>query len=593
MNQELAEKLDEDSEKLLDRWDGRPDIFIEDIFRVRDLYTKEVSELTLTDYQRQFVHAFWYGEENTVAVLKGRRTGYSMIACICILAKMLTLPHSFHAITGPSKSQAKDRIDDIYDFIEWSPVIAKEDLVVDNKDEIELPNGATAMAFAGNPDTSRGADSADTLFIDEQAFLDDQEESLRAFSPFVALGDASTIKISTPYTSNDLFMDDVSRGSPEGSNGIIAIEQPAFENPDALDIETPLTEQDVQPVNPYLNIEEAEKDRQRDPLGFKQEYLCEPVSDSYQFFTADGLIRAMRRGCANPDAFNPQTGTGGGKKTEEPHYWHPATHARCGGTMVMGIDIATGTEGGDDTALSVFEHVGDHRYLRFHTMPDRQDLAAVGINGSPDNPSHFAQYIDFVVDNMGIDKVFLDMTGPGMGFRNEIHNKLGKLASGFNFSDLEEVNRMMGDFNYGLHNDQIHLVPDKAIKGQLEAIVKEKSHDSSNPKYSGKEHAPNGKDDLAMALVLAAYPPNFDATRSHKAHQRDEAYGDGTEDAGSAEADPAFRGVKQTGSGQTARSRSSSRHSKAFRVSKKRSGRGGASSNYDSRHDRQRNSRSR
>jgi len=33
------------------------------------------------------------------------------------------------------------------------------------------------------------------------------------------------------------------------------------------------------------------------------------------------------------------------------------------------------------------------------------------------------------------------------------------------------------------------------------------------PKFSGKENAPEGKDDLAMALVLGAYPPNFDADR--------------------------------------------------------------------------------
>lgn len=589
MNEEIAAQLGGDAEVLLERWDGRPDLVMEDVFRVRDLYTKEVTDLTLTPYQRQFVHAFWYGNESTIAVLKGRRTGYSFIACCCILLRMLVLPHSFHAITGPSKSQAKDRIDDIYDLIEWSKVIDRDDLETDNKDEIELPNGATAMAFAGNPDTSRGADSADTLFIDEQDFLENQEESLRAFSPFVALGDANTIKISTPYYSNSLFMDDVSRGSPEGSNGIISIEQPAFHNADEIDVERSLIEQGVEAVNPYLNIKEAEKDRQRDPLGFKQEYLCEPVSDAYQFFTEDGIIRAQLRGAENPDAYNAQTGAGGGKLREEPAYWHPATHARCGGTMVMGIDIATGVEGGDDTAVSVFEHVGKHRHLRFHSMVDHQDLAAVGINGSPDNPSDFAAYVDAVVHNMGVDKVFLDMTGPGMGFRNEIHKRLGKLATGFNFSDKKEVNRMMGDFNYALHNDLITLVPDKTIKGQLEAIVKEKSHDSSKPKYSGKEHAPNGKDDLAMALVLGAYPPNFNAEGSREAHQRDKAYAQEREEAPAPEG---YRGAKQRGGADAdpARLRVSDRQTQGVTIRGTRSGRG-SPSKYNSRHDRPRSKR--
>lgn len=585
MDQELiAAELDGDEAALLDRWDGRPDLLMEDVFMVRDLYTKEVSPLTLTDYQRQFVHAFWYGDESTIAVLKGRRTGYSFIACATILLKMMVLPHSFHAITGPSKSQAKDRIDDIYDLMEWSRITF--DPITDNTDEIELSNGATAMAFAGNPDTSRGADSADTLFIDEQAFLEDQEESLRAFSPFVALGDANTIKISTPYTSNDLFMDDVSRGTPEGQNGIISIERPSFYHPEQIDVETSLLEQDVEAVNPYQNLQEAEKDRQRDPMGFKQEYLCEPVSDSYQFFTNDGIIRAQLRGAANPDAFNAQTGAGGGIKKDDPVYWHPATHARAGGTMVMGIDIATGVEGGDATALAVWEHVGKQRFLRFHTMPDRHDLMEVGINGSPDNPSDFADYIHAVVENMGVKKVFLDMTGPGMGFRNDIHKKLGKLATGFNFSDLDAVNEMMGDFNYALHNDLITMVPSRAIKGQLEAIVKERSHESSKPKYSGKDHAPNGKDDLAMALVLGAFPPNFDSEASHKAHQRDEAYGQ-REDV-EPEQDDGFRGIKQTGDNNRPdqRRKRSNRHTQGMRVETGSGSR--TSSNYDNRHDRQR-----
>ena len=110
---ELAEEVaDEDfgldsKEALVERWDGRPDLFIEDVFRARDLFTKEVEDLTLTGYQKQFIHALWYGEASTVSVLKGRRTGYSFVACLTIVAYALLNPHSFIAITGPSKSQAK------------------------------------------------------------------------------------------------------------------------------------------------------------------------------------------------------------------------------------------------------------------------------------------------------------------------------------------------------------------------------------------------------------------------------------------------------------------------------------------------------
>jgi phage FluMu gp28-like protein len=509
MEDELASTIAESSgsldnaEALLERWNNRPDLFIEDIFRVRDLETKEVTELNLTPYQRKFIHALWYGEASTVSVLKGRRTGYSFVACLTILAYALLNPHSFIAITGPSKSQAKDRIDDIYDLIKWSRLdLDRDTCPTDNTDEIELPNNATIMAFAGNPDTSRGADSADILFIDEMAFLDDQEESMRAFSPFVALGDANTIQISTPNTENDLFMNDMERGSPDGDNGIISIEQPSFKNADEIDVEKSLIEQGVEPANPYQNMEAAEKDRQRDPEGFKQEYLCQTVSDRYRFFYEDGIDRAIQRG------------------EQEGYIHHPATHARNGGKMVMGVDVAAG--GNDNTAIAVFEHDGPRRLLRFHTVLDQQDLRALNIDGRPENPSDMAQYINRLSDNMGVDKVYLDKTGVGEGFNNEVNKVLGRRAQGFDFDNKEKIEEMMGDFNYALHNDLLTLVQNKndLIEGQLKAIVKKKSHRTSKPKFTGKENSPDGRDDLAMALVLGAYPPNFDADRETTPQQR-------------------------------------------------------------------------
>lgn len=501
----VAEQEDglDNEEALLERWDGRPDLFIEDVFRVRDLNTKEIIDLELTDYQRQFIHALWYGEESTVSVLKGRRTGYSFVACLTILSYCLLNDHSFVAITGPSKSQAKDRIDDIYDLLKWSKLnLTRDDCPTDNTDEIELPNGASMMAFAGNPDTSRGADSADILFIDEMAFLEDEQESMNAFGPFTALGDASTVQISTPNTSNDLFMQDVERGTPSGKDGIISIEQPSFQNAEQIDVEYSLLEQDVEPANPYQNVEEAEKARQRDPEGFKQEYLCKTVSDRYRFFTEEGIDRAIKRGAA------------------EGHVHHPATHARLDGKMIMGVDIAAG--GKDDTAISVWEHYGQERLLRFHTILDEKDLDQAGLGGKPENPSDMAAYINFLSENMGVDKVYVDKTGVGEGFNNELTKVLGRKAQGFDFDDKEEIAEMMGDFNYALHNDLITLVPrdDGLIASQLKAIVKEKNHRTSKPKFSGKDNAPNGKDDLAMALVLGAFPPNFDADRNTTPVQR-------------------------------------------------------------------------
>jgi len=188
--------------------------------------------------------------------------------------------------------------------------------------------------------------------------------------------------------------------------------------------------------------------------------------------------------------------------------------------MIMGVDIAAG--GKDETAISVFEHYNHKRLLRFHTVLTESDLTAVGIRGKPKNPSDMAAYINILCENMGVEKVFLDKTGVGEGFNNEVTKVIGRKAVGFDFDDKDELKRMMGDFNYALHNDLITLVPDKEnyLGEQLKAIVKEKNKRTSKPSFSGKDNAPNGSDDLAMALVLGAYPPNFDAEKNTMPVQR-------------------------------------------------------------------------
>lgn len=500
--EQLAKRLDGDTQKMMERWDGRPDYIIEDIFRVRDLETKEVSQLDVTDYQRQFVHAYFFGEESTVSVLKGRRTGYSFIACACLLLDAIRTPHGFFAITAPSKSQAKDRIEDIYDLMEWAK-FDFGDLPISNRDEIELQNGATLMAFSGNPDTSRGADSADTLYIDEMDFLHDQEESMRAFSPFVALGDATTIQISTPDSRNSVFMRDQERGSPEGDNGIISIEQPAFSNPESIDVSRSLLEQDVDAVMPYLDVSEAERDRARDPEGFKQEYLCIPAEEEYSFFNEEPVMGAVEA-----------SKTGG--------YAYGATIGpQKGGRMMMGVDIAGG--GKDDTAICIVEHDGAERYLRYHEAITQSTLREAGIQPSkPRNPSAIAERIQQLYTANSVDKIITDATNIGEGFDSEIRQSIGRGVSSFNFSDSEAVANMMGDLNYAFHNNNITLVDDDQLVDQILAIVKSQTSKSSRPKFSGKEQSPDDKDDLAIALALAAFPPNVNTEDKSLTEQTDD-----------------------------------------------------------------------
>ena len=497
---QLAEELDGETEALLERWEGRPERVAEDIFQARNMETGEMEDLRFfRPYQPKLVHSYFYGNEEIINVYKGRRIGVSFTFIVCVILEALFKPDTFYPIVSKTKSQSKARIKDAKELIKNAKV--DFNLETDNKDEIVFSNGSRLKAYTGDPDSGRGDDSAKTVFVDEMAFLEDQQETMQTFMPFISLGNAKMLQVSTPKMSNDLFLDNHERGSPSGENGIISIKQPSFKNADDIDPEVPLTEQDVQPVRPDMNINTVETERAQDPQGFAQEYLCRPISDEYRFLSAAGIDNAMSRG-------------------DDPNYaWGPYTAPQHDGENIMGVDIGTDS---DMTAITVFEHVGDRRYLRYHEIVTEKKLRQCGI-ANPDraNPSDVASRVEQIANQMCVSSVTLDKTGSGRGFQSEVNRKLGKKANGFNFSDKESVQTSMEDFNYALHNELMTLIEDETLEKQLKAIVKEQSHEYQKPKFSGKEHAPDGKDDLAISAVLAAYPPNVNADKSTKMHQKE------------------------------------------------------------------------
>ncbi|WP_372611640.1 terminase large subunit domain-containing protein [Halomonas sp.] len=537
----------EDAEAILERWTGHPEKIAEDIFRVRSQETHKIEPLRLFyPYQPKLMHAYFYGDSRLTNVYKGRRIGVSFIFCVCIAIDALAHGGTNYAIVSRTKAQSEARISDIADLLSESKLGFTDldaDLPTNNNGELEFPNGANIKAFTGEPDGARGFDSAKVVFVDEMAFLDDQKATMRAFMPFINLGDAQMLQVSTPRVANDTFLQTHRNGTEQGKDGVISIKQPSFKNPEEIDPTKSLFDQDAVPVRPDMNVQAVEVERAQDPQGFAQEYLCQPVSDEYRFLSKQKVGDAMRRGAAMPENYELGT-SNGGRPTGQKHYWHPATHARCGGMMSMGVDI--GTDGADDTAITVFEHVGEERYLRFHTLLDRSDLRALDVYPEDTaNPESVANYVYRLAENMGVDKVFIDMTGPGKGFQKSIQQRLGNRAQGFNFSDKKELERMWGDLNYGFHKNLVHLVPDEDLFDQLCAIVKQQSYKDQTPRFSGKDQAEDGKDDLAMATVLGAYPPHFDANRSTEAHARENVSGESYSDEAGPQKSEGEKGTRE------------------------------------------------
>jgi len=483
---QFAGQLEADTDQILDRWQGRPDNIIDDIFRIRDEDTGQLRDLELFDVQRKLVHAYFYGDAGSLVAYKGRRIGYSFAVIACFLIEGMFYPDSYYPLVSRSLTQSKARISDIEDLIENAKI--RIPTVKNNTDYIELWNGSAFEAFSSDSDTSRGRDSARAVLMDEMAFMENQERAHRAFGAFLALGEnRKMVEVSTPNTENDLFMQEYRRGA-EGDEGVLSIKQPTFENAEAIDVYTPLHEQDITPVRPEINIDQLETQRMRDPEGFGQEYLCQPVSDEYRFFDEDTIEAAMDRA----------------RSAEYPR--GPETPKETGTRRVMGVDIGINR---DDTVVSVTDHLRGKRYQRDMTVVDEDALARVGVR-QPDraNANHVAELINEIHKKGDVDLVVMDRGGVGQTFDRIVERKLGRSVVGFDFSDKESVSEMMGDMNIGLREDNVTLLPNDRLKDELGAIVKEKRDEYQRPKFSGKDYSESGKDDTAIATILSCYPPN-------------------------------------------------------------------------------------
>lgn len=482
----LASQLDADADAIVDRWRGRPDLIIDDIFRVRDQDTGQLRDLELFDVQRRAAHAYYYSDAGTLNTYKGRRIGYSFIFVACFLLEGMFYPDSYYPIVSRSLKQAKARISDISDLIDN----AKIDIptVKDNTDYVELWNGTAFEAFSADSDTSRGRDSARAVLMDEMAFMENEDRAHRAFGAFLALGtNRKMVQVSTPNTKNDLFMQEHRRGDDDGESGVLSIKQPTFANAEDIDVHTSLYEQRLEPVRPDINIDQLETQRLSDPEGFGQEYLCRPVVDEYRFFGEESIGRALERG--RMDDYTR------GLDAEKGHGWQ----------RVMGVDIGINR---DDTVLSVMDHNGQKRRQRELIVANDDVLRSVGLS-NPDraNANHIAELVHHVYVSMDVDRVIMDKGGAGETFQRILERKLGGSLIGFDFSARDDVADMMGDMNICLRNDDATLYPSDRLGDEMRSIVKEKRDDYTRPKFSGKDHSETGKDDAAIATILSAFPP--------------------------------------------------------------------------------------
>jgi len=160
-------------------------------------------------------------------------------------------------------------------------------------------------------------------------------------------------------------------------------------------------------------------------------------------------------------------------------------------------------------------------------------------------------------EQLGVDHMVIDATGMGKFFDSNITNVLGRGVHKFDFNQQEDWFDMAGDLNAALREDMVTLVPDDDLADQLKSMVKSQDEDWKKPKLTGKGHSKNGKDDIAVSMILGAYPVMLNSQRSQRMHaaedvdQRSSAEGEVEQGGGTRERSTSGTAVHQN-SGRTA-----------------------------------------
>lgn len=156
-------------------------------------------------FQLQMIKMF-HSNRNSLAVTARQMGKTTTVACY-ILWYALFNKNKRIAILANKEKQAKEVLSRVQQAYEDLPFFlqARAGVMVWNKLSIELENGSVVEAFATTPDSIRGKSIA-LLYVDEAAFVENDEEFFKATLPVVSGGKESKIILtSTPKGARGKF----------------------------------------------------------------------------------------------------------------------------------------------------------------------------------------------------------------------------------------------------------------------------------------------------------------------------------------------------------------------------------------------------
>lgn len=359
-------------------------------------------------------------------VNKGRGIGFTAL----IAGELLIAAASMPGITIPIASISSRNVNIL---INWCIFLADNSNEIEGYSKIErdqkitsvvrLKNGSEIIPISGgNPESIRGFRSP-LIVMDEFAFQDYQKQILSAGERCASEGGQISI-ISTPRTT-DVINDEYWRIWVRAEElQYKNYRFPIFEN---CNPEKPLPEQNLIPLAPWLNMEQLEKDRRRDPLSFSRENLCLPVDESVAFLPW-GLVKKC---CI--------------LQPRKPFVDAP---------VFAGIDVGRVR---DLTAIEIFQLV-DGRYYHIH----EKILKSVPIPQQVEEIKDLNSIYNFT-------KMYIDKTGIGLGLFEYAKKDIGAKVKGINFTKDLKV-KIANNMRNMMQDDKLYLLKIDALMDDIHSV---------------------------------------------------------------------------------------------------------------------------
>lgn len=461
---------------LLEHWGSSMWNVITDVFRFKN-EKGELVEYTPYPYLISFIDAGFRYPDNDRVVLKSRQIGFSTGLELESDLTCLVFDDVEVSLVSNKYENAKKLIRACGNMLKRSPYFEFLPIEERNikKEAIEFNNGSRIIPYSSRPDSLR-SENIKKAFLDEFAFVPNQEEMLAAIQPKTTRG-GSICMLSTPLAIDDEFMSTF-HASYTGQNAIIGPNRklawflPMYQE-GTIDLTRSLLEQaEVPRLCMDARLDRIEDIRLDSVERFLQEYMCVPLDDSLAYYPTSLIM-----GCVDEEAC--------ASMQKQALDWRNRP-----GNVRFGIDHALVR---DETAISVL-YGTNYDYHLIDCITTRDDY------------EDQLKLIDWLVEKYRPSLMRVDTTGEmGHQIDVDLSKRHKPIMEGVTYSNdrKKEMAMQLKRFMQNKVNNRvpsITLPSNQDVISQLHGIKIEVTA-NANIRFSGKDGG--GLDDIPNSIWLA------------------------------------------------------------------------------------------